>query len=79
MGQVSARTDGQRRGGGRGASERRNERMSAKLGAPFQDGKLWEAVRGSRYLVEKDAEMCFVLLTHLTGRSSPKLICFSHH
>ena len=51
MGQVSARTDGRRRGGGRGASERRNERMSAKLGAPFQDGKLWEAVRGGRYLV----------------------------
>ena len=49
--------DGQRRGGGRGASERRrNERMSAKLGAPFQDGKLWEAARarGGRYLVEVD-------------------------
>ena len=30
--------------------------MSAKLGAPFQDGKLWEAARarGGRYLVEVD-------------------------
>ena len=61
MGQVSARTDGgteEGRRDGRGASERRrrNERMSAKLGAPFQDGKLWEAARarGGRYLVEVD-------------------------
>ena len=51
--------------------------MSAKLGAPFQDGKLWEAARarGGRYLVEVDAEMRFVLLTHLYVRSYPKLIC----
>ena len=41
--------------------------MSAKLGAPFQDGKLWEAARarGGRYLVEVDAEcvLSYYLLT----------------
>ena len=49
--------------------------MSAKLGAPFQVGKLWEAAKGGRYLVEVDAEMRFVLLTHLNAKSYPKLIC----
>ena len=51
--------------------------MSAKLGAPFQVGKLWEAAsaRGGRYLVEVDAQMSFVLLTHLNAKSYPKLIC----